>query len=131
MAAMIVDPGYEITAALLIGLGLLNLILQRNLVKKSLGINLFSTGIYLLLGARGYVTGGAPPIVDPETLTLAEPVVNLIPTGLILTGIVVSVSVTAFFLAVALRIYGAYGTMDVDAIETGGPHPGSEEPPDA
>ncbi len=119
MAEMIPARGYEITAALLIGLGLLNLILQRNLIKKSLGINLFSTGIYLLFGTRGFVDGGTPPIVDPESLSLAEPVTNLIPTGLILTGIVVSVSVTAFFLAVALRIYGAYGTLNVDEIAAG------------
>lgn len=108
--------GYEITAVLLIGLGLLNLILQGNLIKKSLGVNLLSTGIYLLLGTRGYATDGHPPIVDPDTLLLAEPVANLIPTGLILTGIVVSVSVTAFFLAVTLRVHAVYGTVNLDEI---------------
>lgn len=39
-----------------------------------------------------------------------------IPTGLVLTGIVVSVSVTAFALALVVRIYQKYHTVYLDVI---------------
>ena len=38
------------------------------------------------------------------------------PAGLVLTGIVVSVSFTAFFLALAVRLYRAYNTLDLHEI---------------
>ena len=39
-----------------------------------------------------------------------------IPSGLVLTGIVVSVSVTALMLAITVRLYKRYGTLDIDQI---------------
>jgi multicomponent Na+:H+ antiporter subunit C len=44
--------------------------------------------------------------------------VNPIPAGLVLTGIVVSVSVSAFSLALIQRIYGSYGTVDMRELLT-------------
>ena len=45
-----------------------------------------------------------------------ETYINPIPTGLVLTGIVVSVSVTAFALALVVRIYQKYHTVYLDVI---------------
>ena len=42
--------------------------------------------------------------------------INPIPAGLVLTGIVVSVSFTAFFLALAVRLYRDYNTLDLHKI---------------
>jgi multicomponent Na+:H+ antiporter subunit C len=42
--------------------------------------------------------------------------INPIPSGLVLTGIVVSVSVTAFSLALIVRIYKKYGTIELDEL---------------
>ena len=39
--------------------------------------------------------------------------INPIPSGLVLTGIVVSVSITAFSLALIQRIYRRYGTIEM------------------
>ena len=39
--------------------------------------------------------------------------INPIPSGLVLTGIVVSVSITAFSLALIQRIYRRYGTIEL------------------
>ena len=38
------------------------------------------------------------------------------PAGLVLTGIVVSVSVTAIMLALTLKLYRRYHTLDIDEI---------------
>ncbi|MBO5006763.1 MAG: NADH-quinone oxidoreductase subunit K, partial [Clostridia bacterium] len=40
--------------------------------------------------------------------------INPIPSGLVLTGIVVSVSVSALTLALCVRLYKKYHTLDLD-----------------
>ena len=47
-------------------------------------------------------------------ITNPDVYVNPVPAGLVLTGIVVSVSVTAFALALTLRLYEHYGTLNID-----------------
>ena len=42
--------------------------------------------------------------------------INPIRSGLVLTGIVVSVSVTALMLALTMRLYQRYGSLDLDKI---------------
>lgn len=44
--------------------------------------------------------------------------INPIPSGLVLTGIVVSVSVTALMLSLTIRLYQRYHTLDMDEIST-------------
>ena len=45
-----------------------------------------------------------------------EAYINPIPAGLVLTGIVVSVSVTAVSLALTVRLYKRYHTLNIDEI---------------
>ena len=104
---------YEAVAVIFSGIGLTNLLLQRNLIKKIIGLNIMDTAVYLFLAAKGYVAGRAAPIIQ-NGVTAAEAYVNPIPAGLVLTGIVVSVSVTAFALSLTLRLYEAYGTLNID-----------------
>ena len=73
------------------------------------------TAVYLFLASKGYITGRIAPIVV-STPVEPEAYINPIPSGLVLTGIVVSVSFSAFFLALAVRLYKAYGTLDLDGI---------------
>ena len=42
--------------------------------------------------------------------------VNPLPAGLVLTGIVVSVSVTGIMLGLTIRLYRRYRTLDIDEI---------------
>ena len=46
----------------------------------------------------------------------ASAYINPIPSGLVLTGIVVSVSVTAIMLSLTIRLYQRYGSLDIDEI---------------
>lgn len=109
---------YEAAAVILSGIGLTNLLLQRNLIKKIIGLNIMDTAVYLFLAAKGYVAGRAAPILlengSGGWVTSSAVYVNPVPAGLVLTGIVVSVSVTAFALALTLKIYEAYGTLNID-----------------
>lgn len=106
---------YEAAAVVLFVIGFLSLLLQKNLIKKIIGFNIMDTAVFLFLAAKGYIEGGLSPIIRDGN-TDASLYINPIPSGLVLTGIVVSVSVTAFFLALTLRLYQQYHTLDIDAI---------------
>lgn len=107
---------YEtVVAVILFGIGFTNLLLQKNLIKKIIGLNIMDTAVYLLLATEGYIEGRlAPIIVDGNTNPNLY--INPVPSGLVLTGIVVSVSVSALMLALTIRLYKRYHTLNLDEI---------------
>lgn len=106
---------YETVAVILFGIGFTTLLLHRNMIKKIIGFNIMDTAIYLFLAAKGYIYGGVAPIqVEDAAQTVTY--VNPVPSGLVLTGIVVSVSVTALMLALTIRLYKRYHTLDIDTM---------------
>ena len=104
----------QTVSVILFGIGLTILLLQRNLIRKIIGLNIMDTAIYLFLASMGFIGGRKAPIVDGVTEVSAY--INPIPAGLVLTGIVVSVSFTAIMLALTVRLYRRYHTLDIDVI---------------
>jgi len=105
----------EAVAAVLFGIGFGNLLLQSNLIKKIIGLNIMDSAIYLFLAEKGYIAGRVAPIATDMTPGV-EDFINPIPSGLVLTGIVVSVSVSALMLSLTIRLYRRYHTLDLDQI---------------
>ena len=105
----------EAVAMILFGIGFANLMFQKNLIKKIIGFNIMDTAIYLFLAEKGYITGRMAPIVVDGVQEVTA-YINPIPAGLVLTGIVVSVSVTAVMLSLTVRLYRRYHTLDIDEI---------------
>jgi multicomponent Na+:H+ antiporter subunit C len=105
----------DIVAALLFVIGFSNLLFQKNLIKKIIGLNIMDVAIYLLLASQGYISGRLAPILT-DGIENAATYINPIPSGLVLTGIVVSVSVTALMLSMTIRLYRKYKTLDLDEI---------------
>ena len=108
----------EYTAMILFGIGLSILMLAKNLVKKIIGLNIMDTSVFLFLAAKGYVENTVAPIVTPEELGQIDSALysNPVPAGLVLTGIVVSVSVTAVLLSLVVRLNEEFHTLDIDEI---------------
>ena len=105
----------EAAAVILFGIGFTMLLFQRNLIKKLIGMNIMDSGVFLFLASMGYIEGRkAPVIVDGVQST--QQYINPVPAGLVLTGIVVSVSVTAIMLSLTVRLYKRYHTLDLDRI---------------
>ena len=75
------------------------------------------SSIYLFLAEKGYIEGRLAPIVV-NGIQDVDTYINPIPSGLVLTGIVVSVSVTALMLSLTVRLYKRYHTLDLDEIST-------------
>lgn len=105
----------EAVTMILFGIGFSNLLMQKNLIKKIVGMNIMDTSVYLFLALKGYISGHKAPIVADGVQSVAE-YINPIPSGLVLTGIVVSVSVTALMMSLTIRLYGKYHTLDLDEI---------------
>lgn len=105
----------EAVAMILFGIGFGNLLLQSNLIKKIIGLNIMDTAIYLFLAEKGYIVGRVAPIIADGVQSM-EAYINPIPSGLVLTGIVVSVSVSALMLSITIRLYQRYQTLDLDEI---------------
>ena len=107
----------EIAAVILFGIGFTDLFLHKNLIKKIIGLNIMDTAMYLFLALKGFIGGRKAPIVT-DGVQSVEAYINPIPSGLVLTGIVVSVSVTALMLSLTIRLYRRYHTLDLDEIST-------------
>lgn len=106
----------EATSMILFAIGFTMLVFSKNILKKIMGLNIMDTGIYLFLASMGYIENKLSPIVPPEGVVNSADYINPIPTGLVLTGIVVSVSVSALMLALTVRLYKKYHTLDLDKI---------------
>ncbi len=115
MGANLIANYGETVAMILFGIGFFNLLLQRNLIKKIIGLNIMDTAVYLFLALKGYIAGRSAPIVA-DGVQEVEAYINPIPSGLVLTGIVVSVSVSALMLSLTIRLYRRYHTLDLDQI---------------
>lgn len=101
-------------AFILFLVGFYTMLTRSNLVKKVIGMNIMDTAVFLFLVSIGYRHNGWAPIA--QVGELHEAFVNPLPGALVLTGIVVSLSVTAFALTLMLKLYKYYGSLDSQGI---------------
>ena len=115
MGANLLPNMGEAVAMILFGIGFANLLFQKNLIKKIICFNIMDTAIFLFLAEKGYIAGRIAPIVV-NGIQNVNTYINPSPSGLVLTGIVVSVSVSALMLSLTIRLYNRYHTLDLDEI---------------
>ena len=107
-------------AVIIILIGFYAMIAKDNLIKKLIGLSLFQTGIFLYFISVGDVgvgwglRSGTTYII--EAIPPGYIYINPLPTALILTAIVVSVSTLAVSLGLVIRIYEEYGTIEESEI---------------
>ena len=105
---------------ILILIGLYGMFAKGNFVKKLMGMNIFQVGVILFFISIGMKVDehGNPatvPIAEGhghEAALEAAGYLNPLPHGLMLTAIVVGVSTTGVALALLVRIYQRYGTLE-------------------
>jgi multicomponent Na+:H+ antiporter subunit C len=101
-------------AAWIACVGIYGAIISRNLIHLALCLTVTQSSTYVLLLSIGYVRSGGAPIfkdVPPGTRSV-DPVVQ----ALCLTDVVVSVTVIALILALALDAHRQKGTVDPDEL---------------
>ncbi len=99
----------------LLMIGFYAVIAKPNLMKKLLGLSIFQAAVFLLYITMDKVEGGTAPIIQPGAVDQLYS--NPLPQVLILTAIVVGISTIALGLAVVVRIFEAYGTIEDDEIQ--------------
>ena len=85
---------YVLVAAAIFGLGVHGLLVSAHIMRKLLAVNLMLSALFLLLIVVPARIGDGP---DP------------VPQALVLTGIVIAVSTTAFALALMVRLFRKQG----------------------
>jgi len=103
--------------AVLMMIGLYNVVAKGNLIKKVVGLNLFQAAVFMFYISIGKVTGGTAPIF-PTDMKIDPDVVysNPLPHVLILTAIVVGIATTSLALALIVRIREEFDTIEEDEI---------------
>ena len=111
-----------LVAATVFCLGLVSVMMHRDLVKIVLGLSLMESSCYLLLVSMAYrrhstapVLSGPPKGKSPADLVnagVADPVLQ----NFCLTAIVIGVAVTAVFLTIAVRAAQHYRSVDADEL---------------
>ncbi len=109
---VLLDNFIEVGSIILFAIGFTTLLVHNNLIKKIIGLNIMDTSIFLYFISIGYIEEAHAPIFKEGVSQYVNPV----PSGLMLTGIVVAVSVTAFALALTIRLHSIYGTLELDEI---------------
>ena len=107
---------------MLMMIGFYAMIGKTNLVKKLVGMNIFQWSIILFVVSLSTKRDATIPIIfgshssgGPAHLD-ASNYVNPLPHVLMLTAIVVGVATTGVALALLLRIYRRYGTLEEDEL---------------
>jgi len=95
------------------------LVLRPRSFSVVLGLALMSYGVNLLIFLGGRIDRFVPPLTLPGATGLADP----LPQALVLTAIVIGFGMTAYLVALALRMLGDTGSDRVDG-------PGPEEEAD-
>ena len=105
---------YVVAGALVI-LGGIGIARSRNLVHAIVCLSVSQSGTYVLLLAIGFQNGASAPVFGSTTKpnkNVVDPVVQ----AMTLTDIVVSATVTALLLALAIQIAKQHETVDPDEL---------------
>jgi multicomponent Na+:H+ antiporter subunit C len=103
----------EILMAFVVGILFMTatyLMLSKSLLRIIVGTGLLSHGAHLLILTMSGLKRGAAPLLGENAESYTDP----LPQALILTAIVISFGVTAFFLVLAYRTYKELGTDNIE-----------------
>ena len=104
-------------------IGLYAMISKKNLVKKIIGMNILQTAIILFFISLGAKKDATIPIIthryaaDNHAVRAAD-FINPLPHVLMLTAIVVAVATLGVALALVVRVFQQYQTLEEDEILT-------------
>ena len=97
-------------------LGIYGLLIDRNIIKMLVSLNVFELGLNLFIITVGYQKGGIAPILTASHPSSSATFVDPLPQALVLTAIVIGLGTTALGLAFARKMYQKYGTYNLDEL---------------
>lgn len=88
--------------------GIYGLLTKRNLIKMIMSLYVMNSGVILFFVSIGYVAGGQAAIFEDSKALMVDP----LPQAVMLTGLVIGLGITALGLALAIKIYDKYRTLN-------------------
>jgi len=106
----------QYVAIVLMLIGIYGLLIDKNIIKIIVALNVFEVGLNVFIVSVGFVKGGIAPILTSVKTNSSLIYVDPLPQALVLTSIVIGLGTTALALAIARKIYKEYGTFDLEEI---------------
>ena len=88
--------------------GIYGILTKRNIIKMVMSLYIMNSGVILLFVSIGYITGGQAAIFENSKKLMVDP----LPQAVMLTTIVIGLGITALALALAIKIYDDYKTLN-------------------
>jgi len=107
--ALMINYPY-LVSIIVFGIGTVIVLTQPNLLKKVIGLNIMTSAVFLFYIAFGNIKGGVA--ADSRPGSAGRALYQPLAFGLILTGIVVGFSTSAFALALIVKLFSHYGTIN-------------------
>ena len=106
---------------ILMMIGLYAIIAKKNLAKRIIGLNILQTAVILFYISIGAKKNATIPIIEnvndvSRVAIEARNYINPLPHVLMLTAIVVAVATFGVSMALIIKIYAQYGTLEEDEI---------------
>jgi len=99
-------------------LGMYGIFMKKNYMKKIIGLNILQTAIILFFVSIGAKRDATIPILEhhDDHAVVATHYINPLPHVLMLTAIVVAVATLGVALAMVIKIYNDFGSIEEDKI---------------
>lgn len=102
-------------------IGMYGIFWKKNYIKKIIGLNILQTAIILFFVSIGAKKDATIPIIEHHSDSAPQAIkalhfINPLPHVLMLTAIVVAVATLGVALAMAIKIYSEYNTIEEDKI---------------
>ena len=88
--------------------GIYGILTKRNIIKMVMSLYIMNSGVILLFVSIGYIVGGQAAIFEDSKKLMVDP----LPQAVMLTTIVIGLGITALALALAIKIYDEYKTLN-------------------
>jgi multisubunit Na+/H+ antiporter MnhC subunit len=101
--------------AVLFSIGLYGIVTKKNIVKIIISIVIMENALNLFILLLGYKKNGIAPILKSgkDVSEFAAAAVDPLTQAMVLTSIVIGLSMIALMVAVAVKIYEKFGTVDI------------------
>ena len=105
-----------VVAVFVLFVGAFGIVRSRNLIHAVVSLSVAQAGTYVLLLAIGYQKKVSPPVFGSPAVKPSRSVTDPLVQAMTLTDIVVSATVTALLLAIAVQVGKRHGTIDVNEL---------------
>jgi len=97
---------------IIILIGIYGVLTKKNMIKIIMSLYVMNSGVILFFVSLGYVAGGQAAIFESSNTLMVDP----LPQAVMLTAIVIGLGITSLALALVIKIYDEYKTLNTSEL---------------